>query len=120
MTLGEKIKRYRKSLGMTQTELGERLGVKTNAVSKWECGRVEDIPTSKIKALAGLFNVPVSELIDDEAVAPKDDGLNEYLEMLRTRPECRMLFSVAKGATRDDVERAVAIIEALREKEGKN
>lgn len=120
MTLGEKIRRYRKGLGLNQTELGERLGVKTNAVSKWECGRVEDIPTSKIKAMASLFNVPVSELIDDETAAQEDDGLNEYLEMLRTRPECRMLFSVAKGATKDDVESAVAIIEALRKKGEKN
>ena len=40
--------------------------------------------------------------------------------MLRTRPECRMLFSVAKGATKDDVESAVAIIEALRKKGEKN
>ena len=49
----------------------------------------------------------------------RDDELTEYLDMLRTRPECRMLFSLAKGATKDDVERAVAIIEALREKEGR-
>lgn len=67
MTLGDKIRIHRKSLGMTQTELGQRLGVKVNAVSKWECGRVEDIPTSKIKALANIFNVPISYLIDDEA-----------------------------------------------------
>ena len=31
-----------------------------------------------------------------------------------------MLFSVAKDATKDDVESAVAIIEALRKKEGRN
>lgn len=118
MTIGEKIKRYRKAIGLTQTELGQKLGVKTNAVSKWECGRVEDIPTSKIKAMAALFNVPVSELIDDTPDAPQDDGLADYLEMLRNRPECRMLFSVAKDATKDDVEKAVAIIEALRKTEG--
>lgn len=66
MTIGEKIKHHRKMLGFTQTELGNRLGVKTNAVSKWECGRVEDIPTSKIKAMALLFGVPPSYLIDEE------------------------------------------------------
>ena len=64
MTIGDKIRIQRKSLGLTQTELGERLGVKTNAVSKWECGRVEDIPMSKVKAMALLFNVPISYLID--------------------------------------------------------
>lgn len=64
--LGEKIKQCRKQLGLTQTELGERLGVKKNAVSKWEVGRVYDIPMSKISAMAELFNVPISYLIDNE------------------------------------------------------
>lgn len=67
MTVGEKIKTLRKSIGLTQTELGQRVGVQKNAVSKWECGRVEDIPTSTIKQLAGLFNVPASYLIDDDS-----------------------------------------------------
>ena len=66
MTTGNKIRALRKSRKLTQTELGERLGVKKNAVSKWECGRVDDIPASKIKAMAQLFDVPVSYLIDDE------------------------------------------------------
>lgn len=66
MSVSDKIKHLRESMGLTQTELGEKLGVKKNAVSKWECGRVEDIPTSKIKAMAVLFDVPPSYLIDDE------------------------------------------------------
>ena len=37
--------------------------------------------------------------------------------MLRTRPECRMLFKLADNATKEDVEKAVAIIEALRKVE---
>lgn len=68
MTIGDKIKIQRKRLGLTQTEFGEKLGVKTNAVSKWECNRVEDIPTSKIKAMAALFEVPPSYLIDDDSL----------------------------------------------------
>ena len=69
MTVGEKIKALRKSIGLTQTELGQRVGVQKNAVSKWECGRVEDIPTSTIKQLANLFNVPASYLIDSDSVS---------------------------------------------------
>jgi transcriptional regulator with XRE-family HTH domain len=53
-------------MNLTQTELGEKLGVKKNAVSKWECGRVEDIPTSKIKAMSALFGVKASYLIEDD------------------------------------------------------
>ena len=66
MSVGEKIKFLRESMNLTQTELGDRLGVKKNAVSKWDCGRVEDIPTSKIKAMANLFGVKASYLIEDE------------------------------------------------------
>lgn len=66
MKIGDKIRMLRKQKGLTQTELGEKLGVKTNAVSKWECGRVEDIPMSKVKAMSVLFDVTPSFLIDDE------------------------------------------------------
>ena len=45
-----------------------------------------------------------------------DEELTEYLEMLKTRPECRMLFQLTKDATKEDVEAAVRIIEALRNK----
>ncbi len=66
MTIAEKIQTLRKQAKLTQTELGEMLGVQKNAVSKWECGRVSDIPAGKIKAMAQIFQVPPSYLIDGE------------------------------------------------------
>lgn len=71
MTIGQKIKYHRKRIGLTQTELGERLGVEKNAVSKWECGRVESISASKIRTMAQLFGVTFSYLIDDDAELDK-------------------------------------------------
>lgn len=70
MTIAQKIKALRKQAHLTQTELGDMLGVKKNAVSKWECGRVEDIPAGKIKAMARIFDVQPSYLIDNESDAP--------------------------------------------------
>lgn len=78
MTVGEKIKAERKALGLTQTELGEKLGVRKNAVSKWECGRVDDIPGSKIKAMAAVFGVSPSYLMDDEATVPVRLDFDEF------------------------------------------
>ena len=74
MTTGQKSKILRKKHGLTQTELGERLGVQKNAVSKWECGRVVDIPAGKIRAMAEMFDVPTSYLVDEDAVyvSPND------------------------------------------------
>lgn len=94
MTIGDKIRFHRKALGLTQTELGDRLGVKTNAVSKWECGRVEDIPTSKIKAMAALFCVRPSYLIDEgpaEAIDPQLKMLEGALEQLNDEGREKLL-----------------------------
>lgn len=105
MTIGDKIRLHRKALSLTQTELGEKLGVKTNAVSKWECGRVDDIPTSKIKAMAKLFDVQPSYLIDEKQPAPKDeDELNA---------EDKRLLMMIHNLSPENRERIVAIIEAF-------
>ena len=80
MTIAQKIKALRKQAKLTQTELGEMLGVQKNAVSKWECGRVTDIPAGKIKAMAKIFDVPPSYLIDNESPSvprPSAEGVSD-------------------------------------------
>ena len=56
MTLGQRISLYRKKLNISQEELGARLGVSRQAVSKWETGTA-DPSTSNLLALAKLFGV---------------------------------------------------------------
>ena len=88
MKTGEVIRALRKEKGWTQTELGAKLGVKTNAVSKWECGRVYDIPSSKVKAMAKLFDVPVSYIVDANKQNDKTlDGIREHFESGRQHAE---------------------------------
>ena len=38
----------------------------------------------------------------------------EYAEMLRTRPEMRLLFSASRGISKEDMEKAVEYIELLK------
>ena len=106
MTLGDKIRFHRKRLGMTQTELGARLGVQVNAVSKWECGRVESIPTSKIKEIAKIFGVAPSYLIDDEQ--PADSG-----ELSEDR---KAMHDLVDSLSDDQVRRLLQIAHAAFEK----
>lgn len=56
---GEKIAGLRKEKGMTQAELGEKLNVTFQAVSKWERG--ESLPDFEtMSRLSKLFEVPLS------------------------------------------------------------
>ena len=43
-----------------------------------------------------------------------DPEAAEFAEYLRTRPGARMLFSAAKGSSKEDLEKAVEYIELLK------
>ena len=61
-TLGKRIVRYRKQMGMTQDQLAERLGVTAQAVSKWENDQsCPDITT--LPKLAAIFETTTDTLL---------------------------------------------------------
>lgn len=68
-----------------------------------------------LQRIADYFSVSVDELLTGELPASPENGeLAEYLEELKNREEMRMLFKLSKGCTKEEVEQAVRIIEALR------
>ena len=58
--------------------------------------------------------LPTRSLTDSKKSVEVSDELQQYLEELKNRNEMRILFSVAKNATKEDVMQAVKIIEALK------
>ena len=72
----------------------------------------------RLKTIAEALHVSISYLLGWEDEAPENDTneLDEYLEMLRTRPECRLLLKTIKGATKAEVEANVKFLEAMRGK----
>ena len=110
----EKLSALRRQRGLTQAELAARLGISKSAVSMYERGNREP-ELELLERMADLFEVSVSSLLGrEEDLLNGDPELTGYLESLRDRPELRMLFSVTRDATREDVEAAVRIIESLR------
>lgn len=111
--------------GISGYRLCKDIGIQPSILTDLKMGRQNGLSAQNAEKVASYFGVSVGYLLGtDTKKAPtnegeRDDELTELLDMLRTRPECRMLFSLAKGATKEDIERAVAIIEALREKEGR-
>lgn len=65
MTLGEKIMRLRQSKGLSQEELGEKMYVSRQAVSKWETGQtMPDV--EKIIQMSDFFGVTTDYLLKDD------------------------------------------------------
>lgn len=90
-------------------------GLSKSTVSKWKSTTDAEPSVAALKKLSAYFEIPVTEVLGEEPKKPittEDDELAQYLEELKTRPEMRMLFSITKGATKEDVERAVKIVEA--------
>lgn len=116
------IKRARKAADMTQAKAAAKLGITYQAISNYERG-ITRIDTDTLVKLCSVYGVAVSDILGTPAPSsapPSTDAeLMEYLDLLETRPECRMLFSLAKDSTKEDVEKAVAIIEAIRRTEGR-
>ena len=81
--------------------------------------RGADIPDDRLQTIADILNTTPEYLrdqTDEKEKAPAgdtDEELNEYLEFLRTDPNYRMMFSLMKGATKEDVEKAVKVIKSL-------
>lgn len=90
MTINEKIVRLRKARGLTQSELGEKLGVTDKAVSKWEQGNgTPDL--EQIQSLSEFLNVSLDYLLKD-VIQTEDDkaaqhDMEEYEKKLRTKGE---------------------------------
>lgn len=64
-----------------------------------------------------LGNSPETVQVYDEDHKPIviDDETKDIIDSLRTNPEMKMLFSVTKKANKEDIIKAVKIIEALKD-----
>ena len=77
---GTTIKQLRENRGLTQAELGERIGVSSKTISKWETAR--GLPdTSLLEPLAEALGISVLELMSGNPVTNRNRSGN----MLRCR-----------------------------------
>ena len=86
MEFNEKLQELRKSKGLTQEELAEKLFVSRTAISKWESGR--GYPSiGSLKEISRYFSVTIDELICPREIitAAEDDkkaALNGYASVI--------------------------------------
>ena len=73
MSYGEKIAQLRKSKNMTQNELGDKLNVSAQAVSKWE-KEISQPDIDTLKNICSIFDVSLNELLEVSATEEKIDA----------------------------------------------
>ena len=74
--IGKFIAEQRKSIGLTQTQLAQKLGITDRAVSKWETGRA--MPDSAIMMeLCGVLGISVNDLLCGALDIPSAEAFGE-------------------------------------------
>ena len=120
-----RLKSVMKERKMTQTELAKRTGIRQSSISDWLNDRYEP-KQDKVYIIAKALNVSPAWLLGyDEPSTNQTEGYYvdpetaEYAEMLRTRPEMRMLFSASRGISKEEMQEAVNYIEFIKSRNKK-
>lgn len=108
--------------GVKPSRVAIETGFNKGSISSWkknaEIGKDVKPTTEILEKIADYFDVSIDELLGNEKkLTDEDKELKEFLEFLKYRPEGKMLFSVAKGCTKEEIKQAVKIIDAIRKKD---
>ncbi len=112
MSIGKNIARFRKDKGLTQTELGDMLGVSNQAVSKWE-SEINMPDVMLLPEIAKALGVTLNQLYDipDEASRVEGVNLQPHYDLVANLPweddgvirgvvfEGRKLLTASEGLT---------------------
>ena len=92
MTVGEKIQFYRKKIGLSQEELGQKLLVSRQTVSLWEMDKT--LPTvDNLLRLKEIFNVSVDDILNESYFSDEsEDELRESYIFSFSTDELKIIF----------------------------
>ena len=76
--MGSFLAELRKEHGLTQAELGEKLGVTNKTVSRWETGNYMP-PVEMLEELSRMYDMTINELLSGKKLSAE-----EYKEMAET------------------------------------
>ena len=112
-TTGKRIKRARKAIGYTQTELAEKIGVKCAAIHKYENGLVVNLKRDTIDLLASALNVKPSYLLCIDEEQPTTTKGDELLAALQSNPTKLMLAEWICRLNEDQLRMVEGILHAV-------
>ena len=116
----EKFSKLLQDYGVTAYRVSKATGIAQSVFSEWKRGKSQP-KLDKLQKIADFFNVPVTYFTEDNIMVEAhnepiyvDDETREIIDQLRIRPEMKVLFSVSKNASKEDVELAVSMIQKFK------
>jgi len=113
--IGEKIKRKRRELGMTQEELAVKLGVTYQQIQRYESG-ANKLNVENLQVIAGVMGTPVSYFFEDRnkerhnvseeliPFLPGEEGrLLGHFRKIRKRDYRNLVLQIARLASKDRI-----------------
>ena len=112
MTLAARLKQLRLEQGLTQEQLGDIVGLKKQAIWKYENGNVTNMKSSTIKTLANYFDVSPSYLLGYTDVRKESTAENVSPDKLELTEGERMLLDLFNQIPEDKQQLAIEMIRA--------
>lgn len=111
MTIGERIKKRRLELSMTQEELANKVGYKSkSSINKIELSGRE-LTQSKIKVIADALRTSPEYIMGWETGDYyMDEEAKDLAQFLKDNPDHRILFDASRKVKREDLEKALKAV----------
>ena len=105
MTKGERIRKLRESIGLSQVDFADRIGVSKQTLYKYEMNIVTNIPSDKIEAIAKATGSTPAAIMGWEEKPDYyiDREARELAEFLHRSPEYRVLFDASRKVKPEDI-----------------
>jgi transcriptional regulator with XRE-family HTH domain len=87
---GDKVRKFRESLELTQLYLATAVGVTTDTISRWENRRYPTIKKENALKLAEGLEVSLEEILEDHETESQDEGLKEKQQETSEADESRL------------------------------
>lgn len=117
-----------KKKGVKPTNACVEAGLSRGLAAKWKSTGTEKPSADALEKLAAYFKMSIEEILGKEkAPAESEGGFKEgelirldadsleILRAVRERPDMKILFSVTKNVTPEDLKKAIKIVEAFKE-----
>ena len=102
MSIGKKIKQYRQQRGLTQAELGQRLGITKSAICNVETDKETNLSIDRVFAFADALGCEPSDLLENHDIYIKDFSVESSY-----KDEVQILLEYYKTLSESQKERVV-------------